>query len=192
MEQTLLKKSSYTNADAQTLQLLADFREGDAQAFSKLYNLHINLLFSYGCKLTTDTELLKDCIQEVFVKIYNMRMELDTVANFKSYILISLKNKLCDESRKRVNLSSVAVEDLEIVSNDNIEKDYIANEKAALDNVFVTKMLDQLSPRQRKAIILYYIEEKKYEDICEIMQMNYQSVRNLIHRGISKLRTCAA
>jgi len=119
-------------------------------------------------------------------------MELDTVANFKSYILISLKNKLCDESRKRVNLSSVAVEDLEIVSNDNIEKDYIANEKAALDNVFVTKMLDQLSPRQRKAIILYYIEEKKYEDICEIMQMNYQSVRNLIHRGISKLRTCAA
>lgn len=187
-----MKKSSYTNADAQTLQLLADFREGDAQAFSKLYNLHINLLFSYGCKLTTDTELLKDCIQEVFVKIYNMRMELDTVANFKSYILISLKNKLCDESRKRVNLSSVAVEDLEIVSNDNIEKDYIANEKAALDNVFVTKMLDQLSPRQRKAIILYYIEEKKYEDICEIMQMNYQSVRNLIHRGISKLRTCAA
>jgi len=42
MEQTLLKKSSYTNADAQTLQLLADFREGDVQAFSKLYNLHIN------------------------------------------------------------------------------------------------------------------------------------------------------
>jgi len=53
-----------------------------------------------------------------------------------------------------------------------------------LDGVFVSKMLDQLSPRQRKAIILYYIEEKKYEDICAIMNMNYQSVRNLIHRGI--------
>ena len=35
---------------------------------------------------------------------------------------------------------------------------------------------------------LYYIEEKKYEDICTIMDMNYQSVRNLMHRGITRLR----
>jgi RNA polymerase sigma factor (sigma-70 family) len=192
MENNYLKKSPYVNCDVQTAEYLADFINGDTAAFSKLYNLHVNMLYNYGCKLTTDVELLKDCIQEVFIKIYNKRLELDTVANFKSYIIISLKNKLCDESRKRVNLSDVAVEDLDVVSSDNIEKDYIANEKEMLDGVFVSKMLDQLSPRQRKAIILYYIEEKKYEDICAIMNMNYQSVRNLIHRGISKLRTCAA
>ncbi len=192
MENNYLKKSPYVNCDVQTAEYLADFINGDTAAFSKLYNLHVNMLYNYGCKLTTDVELLKDCIQEVFIKIYNKRLELDTVANFKSYIIISLKNKLCDESRKRVNLSDVAVEDLDVVSSDNIEKDYIANEKEMLDGVFVSKMLDQLSPRQRKAIILYYIEEKKYEDICTIMNMNYQSVRNLIHRGISKLRTCAA
>jgi RNA polymerase sigma factor (sigma-70 family) len=192
MENNYLKKSPYVNCDVQTAEHLADFINGDTAAFSKLYNLHVNMLYNYGCKLTTDVELLKDCIQEVFIKIYNKRLELDTVANFKSYIIISLKNKLCDESRKRVNLSDVAVEDLDVLSSDNIEKDYIANEKEMLDGVFVSKMLDQLSPRQRKAIILYYIEEKKYEDICAIMNMNYQSVRNLIHRGISKLRTCAA
>jgi len=99
---------------------------------------------------------------------------------------------LCDESRKRVNLSDVSVDELDIISADNVEKDYIANEKEQTDNAYVTRMLDQLSPRQRKAIVLYYIEEKKYEDICVIMDMNYQSVRNLIHRGISKLRTFAA
>ncbi|WP_418819655.1 RNA polymerase sigma factor, partial [Phocaeicola sp.] len=38
------------------------------------------------------------------------------------------------------------------------------------------------------ALTLYYIEEKKYEDICTIMDMNYQSVRNLMHRGITRLR----
>jgi RNA polymerase sigma factor (sigma-70 family) len=192
MENNYLKKSTNFNADTETSQLLAEFINGNVSAFSKLYNMHVNMLYNYGCKLTTDMELLKDCIQEVFIKIYNKRTELDTVANFKSYILISLKNKLCDESRKRVNLSDVAVEELDILSGDNVEKDYIANEKEMLDNVFVTKILNQLSPRQRKAIILYYIEEKKYEDICVIMEMNYQSVRNLIHRGITKLRSCAA
>jgi RNA polymerase sigma factor (sigma-70 family) len=191
MENTYTNKSPYLNTDVQTSELLGNFINGDIAAFSKLYNLHVNLLYNYGCKLTTDVELLKDCIQDVFVKIYNKRTELSTVANFKSYIIISLKNKLCDESRKRVNLSDVAVDELDVISSDNIEKDYIDNEKEMLDNVFVTKILDQLSPRQRKAIILYYIEEKKYEEICFIMDMNYQSVRNLIHRGISKLRTCA-
>jgi len=190
MENVYLKKSPYLNTDIQTAELLAGFIDGDATAFSKLYNLHVNMLYNYGCKLTKDSELLKDCIQEVFIKIYNKRTELDSVTNFKSYIIISLKNKLCDESRKRINLSDVAVEELDVVSGDTVEKDYIDNEKEMLDNIFVAKILDELSPRQRKAIVLYYIEEKKYEEICAIMDMNYQSVRNLIHRGISKLRTC--
>ena len=185
--------STKTNVQDQKSTLLFNaFRCGDVAAFSKLYDLHVGMLYNYGYKLTTDMELLKDCIQDVFIKIYNKRTELDAVQNIKSYMLISLKNKLCDESRKRVNLSDVSVDELDVISSDNVEKDYIANEKEMLDNLFVAKLLNQLSPRQRKAIILYYIEERKYEDICVIMEMNYQSVRNLIHRGITKLRTCAA
>ena len=192
MEKNYTRKAPQTSTDVQTVQLLSNFIEGDLSAFSKLYDLHVNLLYNYGYRLTTDIELLKDCIQDVFIKIYNKRTELVSVINFKSYLLISLKNKLCDESRKRVNLSDIAVEELDILSTDNVEKDYIACEKEKLDSIYISKMLDQLSPRQRKAIVLYYIEEKKYEDICCIMEMNYQSVRNLIHRGISKLRNCAA
>jgi RNA polymerase sigma factor (sigma-70 family) len=191
MENNYTQKTQFSNSDIQTTQLLSKFIEGDVEAFSNLYDIHINLLYNYGYRLTSDAELLKDCIQDVFIKIYNKRSELSTVINFKSYLLISLKNKLCDESRKRVNLSDIAVDELDIISNDNIEKDYIAVEKEKHDNAFVGRMLNLLSPRQRKAIVLYYIEEKKYEDICLIMDMNYQSVRNLIHRGIVKLRTCA-
>ncbi|MDD5184404.1 MAG: RNA polymerase sigma factor [Paludibacter sp.] len=192
MEKNYTRKTVQSNSDMLTVQLLSNFIEGDISAFSKLYDMHVNLLYNYGYKLTTDIELLKDCIQDVFIKIYNKRTELVTVINFKSYLIISLKNKLCDESRKRVNLSDVAVDELDILSSDNIERDYIDCEKEKLNSAFVSKMLDQLSPRQRKAIVLYYIEEKKYEDICSIMEMNYQSVRNLIHRGILKLRSCAA
>ena len=192
MENNYTNTTCYTNNESLTSETLTAFVQGDISAFSKLYNMHVKLLYNYGCKLTTDIELLKDCIQEVFIKIYNKRTELDTVSNFKSYIIISLKNKLCDESRKRVNLSDVSVDELDVVSTDNVEKDYIAYEKEKQDNFFVARMLEQLSPRQRKAIVLYYIEEKKYDEICVIMNMNYQSVRNLIHRGISKLRTYAA
>ncbi len=191
MEKIYSKNATYENQDALTNQLLAEFVKGDTYAFSKLYNLHINMLYNYGCRLTTDMELLKDCIQDVFVKIYNKQSELDSVLNFKSYLFISLKNKLCDESRKRIHLSDVSVDELDVLSSDNVEKDYIAAEKVVHNNTFIAKLLDKLSPRQRTAIEMYYIEERKYEDICIALEMNYQSVRNLIHRGMSKLRACA-
>ena len=56
----------------------------------------------------------------------------------------------------------------------------------------VRRLLDQFSPRQREALNIILYRRKKYEDICEIMNMNYQSVRNLMHRGLTKLRSLAS
>lgn len=179
MEQTI--KSTET--------LLTSFQSGNMAAFSQIYDLHINLLFNYGLKLTVDKELLKDCIHDVFVKLYIKRSELGVIDNLKSYLLISLRNKLCDELRRRMYMSDVAVEELNAASSVNIEDDYLEEEKQKKDFLLVRNLLEQLSPRQRKALTLYYIEERKYEDICAIMNMNYQSVRNLMHRGLTKLRS---
>lgn len=191
MEQNYTTNNAVSQADQQAALWFEDFKNGSDSAYSKLYDAYLPLMYNYGYRLTTDMELLKDCIQEVFVKIYNKRTELGNVLNFKSYIIISLKNKLCDESRKRVHLSDLAVEELDVISPDHVEKNYLAAEQERSDNQTVRRLMSFLSPRQRKAIELYYIEERKYEDICDILEMNYQSVRNLIHRGMTKLRACA-
>lgn len=164
------------------------FQTGDKEFFSNLYDIYVNALFTYGCKITSDYELLKDCIHDVFVKIYNKRRDLNNVLNFESYLFVSLRNKLFDELRKKKLLSEKQVEDYYPVATENVEADYIVREKENLSNKKVSQLLDQLSARQKEAITLYYLEEKKYEDICVIMDINYQSLRNLIHRGLTKLR----
>ena len=179
-----------TNNSTDTL--LASFQAGNMAAFSQLYNLHINVLFNYGLKLTIDRELLKDCIHDIFVKLYTKKDELGTIDNLRSYLFISLKNKLCDELRKRMYMSDTAVEEVSVATPTDVEDDYMEEEQRKNEFSLVRRLLDQLSPRQREALTLYYIEEKKYEDICEIMNMNYQSVRNLMHRGLTKLRTLAS
>ena len=179
-----------TNNSTDTL--LASFQAGNMAAFSQLYDLHINILFNYGLKLTIDKELLKDCIHDIFVKLYTKKDELGTIDNLKSYLFISLKNKLCDELRKRMYMSDTAIEDVNAVAPTDVEDDYMEEEQRKNEFSLVKRLLDQLSPRQREALTLYYIEEKKYEDICEIMNMNYQSVRNLMHRGLTKLRSLAS
>ena len=179
-----------TNHSTDTL--LASFQAGNMAAFSQLYNLHINVLFNYGLKLTIDRELLKDCIHDIFVKLYTKKDELGTIDNLRSYLFISLKNKLCDELRRRMYMSDTAVEEVSISTPTDVEDDYMEEEQRKNEFSLVRHLLDQLSPRQREALTLYYIEEKKYEDICEIMNMNYQSVRNLMHRGLTKLRSLAS
>ena len=179
-----------TNHSTDTL--LASFQAGNMAAFSQLYNLNINVLFNYGLKLTIDKELLKDCIHDIFVKLYTKKDELGTIDNLRSYLFISLKNKLCDELRRRMYMSDTAVEEVSISTPTDVEDDYMEEEQRKNEFSLVRRLLDQLSPRQREALTLYYIEEKKYEDICEIMNMNYQSVRNLMHRGLTKLRSLAS
>lgn len=179
-----------TNHSTDTL--LASFQAGNMAAFSQLYNLHINVLFNYGLKLTIDKELLKDCIHDIFVKLYTKKDELGTIDNLRSYLFISLKNKLCDELRRRMYMSDTAAEEVSISTPTDVEDDYMEEEQRKNEFSLVRRLLDQLSPRQREALTLYYIEEKKYEDICEIMNMNYQSVRNLMHRGLTKLRSLAS
>lgn len=179
-----------TNHSTDTL--LASFQAGNMAVFSQLYNLHINVLFNYGLKLTIDKELLKDCIHDIFVKLYTKKDELGTIDNLRSYLFISLKNKLCDELRRRMYMSDTAVEEVSISTPTDVEDDYMEEEQRKNEFSLVRRLLDQLSPRQREALTLYYIEEKKYEDICEIMNMNYQSVRNLMHRGLTKLRSLAS
>lgn len=140
--------------DQEMITLLLAFEEGDATAFSKLYDLNVNLLFSYGCKLTTDRELLKDCIHDVFVKMYTKKEELKHVENFKSYLFISLRNRLCDEVRKRLYVSDAKVEELNPVSCEDVENNYLEREREHVNNKLVKHLLAQLSPRQREALIL--------------------------------------
>jgi len=189
-EQNGNRMDGVTN-DTELSQLLSLLVSGDVNAFSRIYDLHVNMLFNYGCRLTADKELLKDCIHDIFIKIYNKRKDLGEITNFKSYLFISLKNKLCDESRKRTNFDDYPVEELNPVATENVENDYINLEMESVSNERVKYLLNQLPPRQKEALTLYYLEEKKYEDICILMDMNYQSVRNLIHRGVLKLRSIA-
>ena len=145
---------------------------------TQLYDKHIDNLFMFGTKFTADRELIKDCIQDVFVKLFNKRAQLDKVNNIESYLYVSLRNRINDEFRRQTHLC-----------DDEITMERMEEANRTLT---MTQYISNLSPRQQQTIHLYYIEERKYDDICQIMGINYLSVRNLMHRSMSRLRETAA
>ncbi|MBP5506221.1 MAG: sigma-70 family RNA polymerase sigma factor [Prevotella sp.] len=161
--------------------------------FGLLYDKHIDNLFAFGSRFTTDRELIKDCIHDVFVKFYTKRELLADVANLESYLYTSLRNRINDEFRRNVHICDNEITDTTmrpIAEAEEYDKQHL--EKVNLLTSNIKKGFDTLSPRQRQIINLYYLEHRKYEDICKIMGINYQSVRNLMHRSISRLREYAA
>ena len=175
-----------------TNELVTAFCSGDDSAFSELYDTYVHLLFNYGSRLTTNQELLKDCIHDVFVKVYGKRNQQQAIRNFGSYVVIALKNRLLDEFRRQTFTTDNAAEDYAYrQAADDIERDYIADERQLLQQEQVVQLMTSLTQRQRQAVTLYYLEQRKYEEICSIMQMNYHSVRNLMHRSMLRLREAA-
>ena len=160
--------------------------------FSQLYNKHIDQLFAFGSRFTTDREMLKDCIQDVFVKLYTRRENLGPIDNVDNYLFISLRNRIHDEFRRNGKMTGDEINDTNtqvFAEYEEYNQERMERQQELSSNE--EKFFEKLSPRQRQIINLYYIEHRKYEDICRIMGINYQSVRNLMHRSISRLREYA-
>lgn len=79
--------------------------------FTELYDKTIDNLFAFGTKFTSDREMIKDCIQDVFVKLYTKRGELESVINIESYLYVSLRNRINDEFRHNTHVCDNEIND---------------------------------------------------------------------------------
>ena len=171
--------------------LWEQFLKGDDEAYAELYEKYIDTLFAYGIRFTPDRELVKDCIQDVFVKIYRHRKSHKKIDNVKLYLFVALKNILFDYFKgtiaqlKNQQTGEEPVFDVE----DSVEERMIANEQLQEQTQMMKRMMDTLSSRQKEVIYYRYAEGMNLDMICKLMQMNYQSVQNLLQRALKKLRT---
>lgn len=163
------------------------FINGDDKAYSCLYQLLVQDLFQYGLCFSTDTDLIQDCIQDLFVYLYMHRNKLDESCNVKSYLLISLKHNLHRNITRESNHEPIT-ESMSFLPEISVEENYIENESNQNDRYIVEKILSSLSPRQREILYYRFIQELPMEEICKLMEINYQSAQNLIQRSLKKIR----
>lgn len=166
------------------------FLSGNDKAYSWLYKTYIQILYSYGTRFTSDDELIKDCIQEVFISLWKSRSKLPLPDNIKVYLMISLKNCLIRHLYKSElfrNYDSNEIITFSILEP-TVEEEYIDNEDFFHLQQKVKEILAILTPRQQEIIYYRFIQELSFEEICSLMDLNYQSAQNLIQRSLKKIR----
>lgn len=166
-----------------------NFLCGDDEAYTYIYREYSQALYAYGMHFTSDKGLVEDCIQDVFIKIFQNRRHLQSTDNIKLHLFIALKNKLFNIFRKDIKYSQIDSLEPVFAAEYTIEDEIIENEREQFLNEKMIRMLEVLSPRQKEIIYYRFVEGLSYEEICQIMDMNYQSTQNLIQRSLKKLRT---
>jgi RNA polymerase sigma factor (sigma-70 family) len=170
-------------------ELWEEFLKGDQQVLSLIYLLHVNALFDYGCRISSDHDLIKDCIQDTFFTIIKNRKTLSPTNNVRLYLFKAFKRKLIRELQKKSRYLPIDSENgghFEIAflkSFDHAEVEVTEEQKKKL-----TEAVNSLTTRQREAVYLRFIRGMGYRDISVILDLNYQSARALIHRAIGRLR----
>ena len=165
------------------------FLQGDKHAFSEIFLASHDNLFRYGMKLTRDPELINDCIQNLFLKLWKNRSNLKPVQDIKPYLFKSLRHHIIDilELKRQTLPIDQDIEELLMVEY-SAEDFMISRQVEKETQEKIIRLLNQLTPRQRHAIYLRYFEEMEFENIAQIMDMHVQSVRNLISRGLQLMR----
>lgn len=165
------------------------FVSGDNDSYSWIYNTYVQVLFRYGLRFTSNSEIIKDCIQEVFTTLYKNRNNLIIPDNIKVYLLVSLKNCLIRTLYKESFYEGEMPENIHFTLEPTVEEIFIDNEQHANQQKKIKEILALLSPRQKEIIYYRYIQELSMDEICILMDLNYQSAQNLIQRSLKKIRT---
>ena len=166
------------------------FQNNHMKAFSLLFSRHYSVLYNYGLKLSQDEYLTKDCIQESFADLWFKRTELPEVVAVKPYLLTIIRRRIYNAQLMKAKHME---QDWDYKNYEfNIEishEDFLIQQHSAEANqTKLREAINKLSPRQKEVIYLRFFDGLSCEEIAKITTVKYQSVINLMHEAIKKLR----
>jgi len=171
--------------------LWQQLQKGSELALGKLINRYFNPLLNYGCKFIRDEAFVKDCVQEVFIEIWNRRDRISSPDSVRAYLLSSVRKRVLREGFRQQIIRDDAPPDLE---NDGTLTDFspewtiIEQESLAETTHRIADALAKLPKRQREVIYLRYYQNLERDEIAAIMQVNPQSVSNLLQAAYTSMR----
>lgn len=171
-------------------QLWGDLKKGDETALSELFLLYVDELYEHGFMLCRNKELVEDCIQDLFFRLWKKRDILSDAKNVRAYLLSALRNRIHDSFRKmkEVYFLDEQQETESLPSEPSAEEDWIADESRSLQKEAAIRALHSLPDRMRQAVQLRYFEGMEYEEIAQAMNISKQVAINMVYRATQKLR----
>lgn len=175
----------HANRDFGENKILYELSRGDEQAFTTLYNKYKNIVYSSALKITKSKILSEEVVQDVFLKIWQTKKELQDIADFESYLFIAGRNHIFNMLKKIAReedfKKTIKNSDFAFNTTDSFLKDEQYTE-------LLNRILLKLPPQQQRIYKMARIEGLSYQKIAEILNISPLTVKKHMAQALKLIR----
>lgn len=165
-------------------------RQGDEAAYTTLFDRYHGTLYNYGCKLSPNSALVEDAVQDVFIDVWRLRKTLtQNIASIKFYLYRALRRRIHRGSTLASFGQITLIQEHELIlSAADSETELIAHETSKHLERQLQISVNQLPDRQAEALTLRYYSDFTIKETALLMGVSEKSVRNFIYKALVALR----
>ena len=166
--------------------------EGDGSAFNELVQRHYAKIYGLACRMLGNPDDASDATQETFLEAYKSLQSFQFQSKFSTW-LYRVAINTCQqhirksETRGRTLMSytnSLREQDRQYIA-DFPERMILKTERDGL----IQAAIDQLPPKQRAVVVLFYAQNLKYREIALVLDCSEGTVASRLNAAIRNLKS---
>ena len=175
----------YSQDEAQAL--VKALKEGNQLAFSIVYKTYAAQTFSLAFKYLLNKELAEDAVQNLFLKLWLKKEEIDETKPINRYLFTMLKSDLLNtlrDSKKNIYLLedclSMVLELEDDSQNENLKQEQM--------NI-IQQALEQLSPQRRKVFEMKVSGKYSNQEIADKLNLSINTIKFQYSQSLKQIRS---
>src|SRR5208282_612117 len=165
-------------------------KQGDAEAFEALYNLHKRRVYSLCLRMTANTAAAEDLTQEAFLQLFRKIGTFRGESAFSTWLHRMAVNVVLMQLRKK-GLPVVSLEETIETEDEAPRKELGAEDPTlagSLDRLQLSHAVGSLPPGYRMIFVLHDIEGYEHNEIASIVGCSIGNSKSQLHKARMKLR----
>ena len=172
-------------SDEELLQAFQDSSNQDVLAV--LYLRYTDLVYGVCLRYLSEAEAAKDAVMSIYQELLQ-KLPHQQINQFRSWLYVVAKNHCLMQLRSKNKAKIVEFQHDDMQSEELLHLDTIREKEAEFTKL--EQCMKMLGNEQRKAIELFYLQNKCYNEITDEMKIDWNRVRSLIQNGRRNLKTC--
>lgn len=162
-------------------------RAGSGEAFEQIFRHYYPSLLNYGLRFNKDQEEVKDCIQILFMNIWERKAFLGSSDSIRNYLLASLRRLVL--KRAKASLLTIALDDDDSLFHVELSTETkMIHDQTLKENVIsLQRAIQNLPARQKEALYLRFYNDQSFGEIALIMNISTRAVYKLIYKALDAL-----
>ena len=158
----------------------------DLDAFENRVLPSKNKLFRFAFRFLGNEDEAKDIVQEVFIRVWNGREQMEGVQNWEAWCMRITKNLSLDRLRVLTRKRTQSIEDSFDLQHEALTPHESTEMGESMQKI--AQMIAALPEKQRQVMHLRDVEGYSYQEICEILELDMSQVKVSLFRARNAVR----